>query len=112
MFNANQSLTLILITWPNMSALGPKMGNPTLYQGIPYTIMLPSSIFVCKNSLRKLWNYPINHAEKTTSFLPRDDNEGYNIPPGLSLPVKEIQIVAAFPSRHLAKQDFTQAIVG
>ena len=71
MFYANQSQTLILITWPNMSALAQKMGNPSPNQGIPYTITPSISIFVYKNSLRKLWNY-----EKST--LPRD-HEGYNI---------------------------------
>ena len=43
------------------------MGNPPPCPGILYTTP-SSSIFVYKNSLRKLWNYPINHAEKTTSF--------------------------------------------
>ena len=102
MFNANQSQTLILITWPNMSALGPKMGNPPPYQGIPYTITPPSSIFVYKNSLRKLWNYLINHAEKSTSFW---SNQGIIMRATTYLP-------AAFPSRHFAKQDFKQALVG
>ena len=67
MFNSNQSQTLMLITWPDKSALGPKMGNPPPCQGIPFTTPF-RSIFVYKNSLRKLWNNPINHAENTTAF--------------------------------------------
>ena len=112
MLNANQLQNLILITWSNMSALQPKMGNPPPYQGIPCTPS--SSIFVYKNSQRKLWNYPINHAKKTTAFLPRDHNEGYitTYLPDYFHPWKKLQIVAPFRSRHFAKQDFTQALVG
>ena len=71
-----------------MSALGAKMGNPPPRQGIPYT-MPSSSIFIYKNSLPNLWNYPINHAEKTMPRLSNYTkgmiltyhNEGYNLPP-------------------------------
>ena len=66
--NANQSQTLILITWPNMSALWAKMGNPPPRQGIPYTTP-SSSIFIYKNSLRKLWNYPIMPRRTCHLFL-------------------------------------------
>ena len=89
MFNANQSQNLILITWPNMSALRPKMGNPPPYQGIPYTIT-PSSSHLCLQ--KKIVNLPYKLCREEHLFLilPRDHNKGYNIPPRLSPPVKGI----------------------
>ena len=88
MFNVNQSQTLILINWPNMSALGPKMGNPPPYQGIPYTITPCSSIFVSKIAY-KIVKLPDKSCQEKHLFLilPRD-HEGYNIPPRLFPPVK------------------------
>ena len=51
MLDTNQSQTMILITWPNISALKAKIRNRPPCQGIPYT-MPSSSIFVYKNSLK------------------------------------------------------------
>ena len=94
MFNANQSQTLILlITWPNMSALRPcrpKMGNPPPYQRIPYTT--PSnSIHLCSQKQpKKIVKLPDKSCRENHRFLiiPRDHNEGYNYLPDYLHPWK------------------------
>ena len=63
-------------------------GGDSLYNAIPGTPS--SSIFVYKNSLRKL-KLPDKSCPEDHLFLnlPRDHNEGYNVPPQLFPPVEE-----------------------
>ena len=86
-----------------MSALGPKMGNPPPYQGIPHTIT-PSSSHLCLQ--KKIVNLPnkLRREEHLFLILPRGHNKGYNIPPRLSPPVK-----GTLNRRRVSKSPFCKA---